>query len=134
MRYRNILLIVIAAGMLVVGAWLILVVLFSDHPIKVEISTDKTAYHSGETIQVHIKNWDDHSFEILSPSVCALGNFPTTLEKFNGSDWEYFATFCPSIEPLFGPVSTKGEYIVHPLSPGQTYDLELSNSGALELE
>jgi hypothetical protein len=120
----------LAVTILAVGWWLVSQ-FFQEHFVKLEISTNQQEYQVGEIIQVHIQNWDDHAIDIYCPMNCALGNFPTTVEKYQDGEWEYLAGFCPSIEPLFGNYPAKGDYIIHSLAPGSSYDLQLSNLEAL---
>lgn len=72
--------------------------------------------------------------DIYCPAWCALGNFPTTVERFSEGKWEYFAGFCPSIEPLLGSGLINDDYILHALSARSTFELELTNFDALHLE
>jgi hypothetical protein len=117
---------------LVAGFFLIIRTTWEEEFILLMISTDKDTYHVGETIHVHIDNSDDHSFDILCPANCALGNFPTTVGRFEEGDWVTLAGFCPSIEPIFGDYPVRGEYIVHALEPGGSFDLELTNLDTLK--
>ena len=126
-------LVLLAVIILVIG-WGLLSLLFKENFIKLLISTDKQEYQVGETIHIHIQNWDDHTIDIYCPMNCALGNFPTTVEKFHNGEWEYLAGFCPSIEPLLGNYKNEGAYIIHPLAPGSSYDLQITNLEALRLQ
>jgi hypothetical protein len=125
--------VVLAVTILVVG-WGLLSLFFHEDFTKLEISTDQQEYQVGEIIQVHIQNWDDHTIDIYCPMNCDLGNFPTTVEKYQDGEWEYLAGFCPSIEPLFGNYQYEGDFIIHSLAPGSSYDLELTNLEALHLK
>ena len=99
----------------------------------ITISTDRQAYQLENTIQVSIRNRGDHSINIYCPVFCALGNFPTTVEKFASGKWQYYVGFCPSIEPLLGSGVPKGDYIMHTLPAGGSFELELTNLKALHL-
>jgi len=98
----------------------------------VSVSTDRQEYHVGDTVHISIQNLGDRSIDIYCPEWCALGNFPTTVEKYSNEQWEYFAGFCPSIEPLF-PRLYEGDYIRHTLSARSAFELEISNFEALHL-
>ena len=126
-------LVLLGVTILVVGGWFIYQ-FFNEDFTMLEISTNKQEYQVGEIIHIHIQNWDDHTIDIYCPMNCALGNFPTTVEKFQDGEWEYLAGFCPSIEPLFGDYKYEGDYIIHSLEPGSSYDLEISNLEALHLQ
>ena len=54
----------------------------------------------GDTLHIRIQNLGDHAIDIFCPAWCVLGNFPSSVEKYSNGQWEYFAGFCPSIEPL----------------------------------
>jgi hypothetical protein len=122
--------VVLAVTILVVG-WGLLSLFSHEDFTMLEISTNQQEYEVGEIIQVHIQNWDDHTIDIYCPMNCALGNFPTTVEKYQDGEWEYLAGFCPSVEPLFGNYKVEGDYIIHSLEPGSSYNLQLSNLEAL---
>jgi hypothetical protein len=98
------------------------------------ISTDRQAYSLDDTIQVSIKNRGDHAIDIYCQQFCALGNFPTAVEKVANGQWQAAIGFCPSIEPLFGSRVYKGDYIIHMLPAKGVFALELSNLAALRLE
>jgi len=100
----------------------------------VSISTDRQEYHTGDTVHISIQNLGNHSIDIYCPEWCALGNFPTAVERFSNGQWEYYAGFCPSIEPLFGSGLHKGDYIRHTLSAKSAFELEVSNFDALHLQ
>ncbi len=125
-------LVLLGVTILVVGWWS--VSYWHEDFTMLEISTNKQEYQAGEIIQIHIQNWDEHTIDIYCPMNCALGNFPTTVEKFENGEWEYLAGFCPSIEPLLGKYKNEGDYIIHSLDPGSAYDLEISNLEALHLQ
>jgi hypothetical protein len=135
-KTRSILLIIVAVGLLaIVAVWYITLHMWNEQVYKIDIATDKSEYQAGETVHIRITNYEDHTVEILCPNTCALGNFPTTLEKtINDEEWDSFAVFCPSIEPLFGEYETQGDYIVHPLTASDSYDLEISNFEAFHLK
>jgi hypothetical protein len=107
---------------------------FDEQVVQLLISTDKDTYQVGETIHVNIVNYSDRTIDIYCPMNCALGNFPTTVGRFEDGGWVTLAGFCPSIEPILGDYPLKGEFIVHPLAPGDGYDLELTNLDALRGE
>jgi len=100
----------------------------------VSVSTDSQEYHAGDTVHISIQNLGNHSIDIFCPEWCALGNFPTAVERFSNGQWEYYAGFCPSIEPLFGSGLHKGDYIRHTLSAKSAFELEVSNFEALHLQ
>jgi hypothetical protein len=100
----------------------------------VSVSTDKQEYCKGDIIHISIDNLGDHSIDIYCPSSCALGNFPTTVERCFDGQWQYFAGFCPSIEPLFGSGVLEGDYIRHTFSTINSFDLAISNFEALHPE
>ena len=116
------------------GAWYLLTGQSSRDAPSVSISTDKEIYSVGEPVRITIRNHGHRTVDIYCPSWCALGNFPTTVERWVGGKWEYYAGFCPSIEPLFGAGDPVGDYIRHALDPGETFHLEISNFEALHLE
>jgi hypothetical protein len=135
MKTRTIILILIPAGLLVAAGLFIGVSLFKEDSQKILISTDRDEYKVGETVRIQITNYEDHPVQIYCPMTCALGNFPTTVEKaVDNGEWEYLAGFCPSITPLFGDYQTDGDFIVHPLAAGESYHLEISNFAALGLQ
>jgi hypothetical protein len=130
----KILLISLFAISILAGAWF-----FSSWQIHqaaslVSVSTDKQQYNVGDTIRIRIRNLGERSIDIYCPAWCALGNFPTEVERLSNGQWEYFAGFCPSIEPLFGSGYIKGDYIRHNLTAGSAFELELSNFEALHLQ
>jgi hypothetical protein len=98
------------------------------------ISTDRQAYSLNDIILVRIQNQGDHAIDIYCQQFCALGNFPTAVEKYVNGQWQYALGFCPSIEPLFGSRVTKGGYIIHTLPTEGSFELELSNLSSLRLE
>jgi len=100
----------------------------------ISVSTDRQEYRVDDTIHVSIQNLGDHAIDIFCPAWCALGNFPSAVEKFSNGQWEYFAGFCPSIEPLFGSGFIKDDYIRHSLSAKSSFELELSNLESLRLQ
>jgi hypothetical protein len=102
--------------------------------LRLLIDTDKQTYQVGETIHVRIENFDERTIDIYCPMNCALGNFPTSVERYLDGEWSYFAGFCPSIEPLFGNYPQEGNYIIHSLAPGETYALELTNLESLNIQ
>ena len=100
----------------------------------VSISTDRQEYSTRDNRHLSIQNLGNHSIDIYCPEWCALGNFPTAVERFSNGQWEYYAGFCPSIEPLFGSGLHKGDYIRHTLSAKSAFELEVSNFDALHLQ
>jgi hypothetical protein len=130
----RILLIVPLAIIIVVLAWYISSRQINQDILLVSITTDRQEYRVGDTVLISIRNLGDHSIDIYCPEWCALGNFPTTVERFANGQWEYFAGFCPSIEPLFGSGLHEGDYIRHTLSARSTFELEISNFEALHLQ
>lgn len=115
-------------------AWYLLSQQINQNIPLVSVSTDRQEYHVGDTVHINIQNLGERSMDIYCPEWCALGNFPTTVERFTNGQWEYFAGFCPSIEPLFGSGLHKGDYIRHTLSGNSAFNLELSNFKALQLQ
>jgi len=100
----------------------------------ISVSTDRQEYRVDDTLHISIQNLGDHAIDIFCPAWCALGNFPSAVEKFSNGQWEYFAGFCPSIEPLFGSGFIKDDYIRHSLSAKSSFELELSNLESLRLQ
>jgi len=107
---------------------------FNQDAALISISTDRQAYSLDDTIQVSIQNQGDHTIDIYCQQFCALGNFPTAVEKVVNGQWQYALGFCPSIEPLFGSGVPKGDYIMHTLPAEESFELELSNLTSLRLE
>ena len=112
---------------------------YSYHQIKqdislVSISTDKKIYQARDKVHISIRNQGNHTIDIYCPVFCALGNFPTRVERLSNAGWDYFAGFCPSIEPLFGSGVYEGDYIRHSLSARSSFELEISNIEALGLQ
>ena len=100
----------------------------------ISVSTDRQEYRVDDTLHISIQNLGDHAIDIFCPAWCALGNFPSSVEKFSNGQWQYFAGFCPSIEPLFGSGFIKDDYIRHSLSAKSSFELELSNLESLRLQ
>jgi hypothetical protein len=135
MRTRDkILLISIFAILLVVVVWYFSPWRSQLATSQISVSTDKPEYRVGDTVHVRIHNLGDHAIDIYCPAWCALGNFPTSVEKLTNGQWQYFAGFCPSIEPLFGSGSMKNDYIRHSLYARGSFELELSNFASLHLQ
>jgi hypothetical protein len=133
MKKRWIISLVIAAGLVALAAaWYYSFT--HEEFLKVLIDTDKQTYQAGETIHVRIENFDERTIDIYCPMNCALGNFPTSVERYVDGEWTYFAGFCPSIEPLFGNYPQEGDYIIHSLAPGESYTLELTNLESLNIQ
>ena len=107
---------------------------FNQDAALVSISTDRPAYSLDDTIQVSIRNQGDHAIDIYCQQFCALGNFPTAVERYANGQWQYAIGFCPSSEPLLGSGEAKGDYIMHPLPAKGSFALELSNLTSLHLE
>jgi hypothetical protein len=107
---------------------------FNQDTALISISTDRQAYSLDDTVQVSIQNQGDHAIDIYCQQFCALGNFPTAVEKVVNGQWQYALGFCPSIEPLFGSGVPKGDYIMHTLPAEESFKLELSNLTSLRLE
>ena len=101
---------------------------------SIEISTDRRAYELSDTIRVSLRNQGEHAIDIYCQQFCALGNFPTAVEKASDGQWQYAIGFCPSIEPLFGSGVAKGDTIMHRLPAGGSFELELTNLASLRLE
>jgi hypothetical protein len=128
------LLVIIAVGVILAAASFFVYSFTHEDFIKILIETDKQTYRATETIHVRIENFDERTIDIYCPMYCALGNFPTSVEKYAGGEWEYYVGFCPSIEPLFGNYPQEGDYIIHSLAPGESYELELTNLESLSLQ
>ncbi len=107
---------------------------FNQDAALISISTDRQAYSFDDTIQVSIQNQGKNAIDIYCHQFCALGNFPTAVEKDVNGQWQVAIGFCPSIEPLFGNRVYKGDYIVHTLPAKGSFALELTNLAALRLE
>jgi hypothetical protein len=101
---------------------------------SIAVTTDKRAYVARETVRVSIRNAGERSVDVYCRATCALGNFPTEVERSTDGQWRYFAGFCPSVEPLFGSGIVDGDYIRHRLSAHDSFELELSNSDRLRLD
>jgi len=134
MKIRSLILLIILIGVFILVVGGILFIMTHEDIEKVLITTDKRDYQVGETIQIRIQNWDDRTIDIYCPLTCALGNFPTTVEKMTNEEWGYYVGFCPSIEPLFGDYPSEDGYIIHSLPPGDSYALEISNLETLQLK
>ncbi len=134
MKTRSLILLIILIGVFILVVGGIFFIMTDEDIEKVLITTDKRDYQVGETIQIRIQNWDDRTIDIYCPLTCALGNFPTTVEKLTNEQWDYYVGFCPSIEPLFGDYPSVDGYIIHSLPPGDSYELEISNLEALQLK
>lgn len=93
---------------------------------RITISTDRASYAAGDTVEVLILNSNRHAVDIYCPAWCALGNFPTQVERFEDGDWVPYLGFCPSIEPVFGSGELSGGMIRHRLSAGAAFELRLS--------
>ncbi len=100
----------------------------------VSVSTDKQEYDIGDSVHISIQNLGDRSIDIYCPEFCALGNFPTTVERFSNGQWQHFGGFCPSIKPIFESGIHEGDYIRHTLSAKSSIELEISNLESLYLE
>jgi hypothetical protein len=133
-RFKIPLIIILAITIFLVVAWFFLSWQTSQDISKVSVTTDKQEYHASDTVHIKIQNLGDHSINIYCPAWCALGNFPTSVEQLSNGQWEYYAGFCPSIEPLFGSGQIKGEYICHTLPAKDTFELDLVNLNALQLK
>jgi hypothetical protein len=99
----------------------------------VTVFTDKTEYGAEETVRIIIRNASNQPVDIYCPVFCVLGNFPTTVERSVDGGWEYFAGFCPSIEPLFGSGEYQDDFIRHSLAAGDSFELEISGFRAMGL-
>lgn len=130
--------ILISLGLLVVMitviGWYLLTQKISPDILLVSVSTDKQEYYAGDIVHISVHNLGDHPIDIFCPEWCALGNFPTTVERFSDGQWQYFAGYCPSIEPLFESDTHEGNYIRHTLSAQSSFELEISNFETLRLE
>jgi hypothetical protein len=104
-------------------------------PRMVTITTDRPEYTLGETVEISIRNTGDGPVDIFCPSSCALGNFPTAMERLVDGRWEYSSGFCPSIgSPLENRGTVEGDFIRHTLAPGGSFQVGLSNLGAMRLD
>jgi hypothetical protein len=99
----------------------------------VTVFTDKTEYWAEETVRIIIRNASNQPVDIYCPVFCALGNSPTKVERSVDGGWEYFAGFCPSIEPLFGSGEYEDDFIRHSLAAGDSFELEISGFRAMGL-
>jgi len=118
----------------IVLAGVLYVLLLYQDPTQVSVSTDKQVYHTGDTVQVTIQNLGGRSVDFYCLESCALGNFPTRVERLSEGEWQYLAGFCPSIKPLFmNDIYYRG-YIRHTLAAKKAFELELTNFEALHLE
>jgi len=134
MKKRSLILLIISSGVIILVIAGLFFIMTHEDFYKILITTDKRDYQVGETIRIRIQNWDDRTIDIYCPLTCALGNFPTTVEKLTHEEWGYYAGFCPSIEPLFADYQYEDGYIIHSLPPGDSYELEISNLEALQLK
>jgi hypothetical protein len=99
----------------------------------VTVSTDEAEYEAEETVWITIRNRGGRSADVYCPVFCAPGNFPTTVERRAEGGWEYFAGFCPSIEPLFGGGGYEDGYYRHPLAAGGSIEAGISGFTAMGL-
>lgn len=128
-------LLLILAALLLAGAWYVRAGRACPDLAMMSVSTDRSGYTAGETVHITIQNSGDRPVDVYCPSWCALGNFPTTLERLVDGRWEYFAGFCPSVgSPFENRGTIEGDYIRHSLAPGGAYQLEISNFEALHLQ
>jgi len=134
MKTKSLILVIISIVVFILIVAGIFFIMTREDFYKVLITTDKRDYQVGETIQIRIENWDDRTIDIYCPLTCALGNFPTTVEKLTQEQWDYYVGFCPSIEPLFGDYPGEDGYIIHSLPPGDSFELEISNLDTLHLK
>jgi hypothetical protein len=122
------------ALLLLAGGWFLSGGMACRDPEAITVSTDRGDYSPGEMVHVSIVNTGDRPVDIYCPSLCALGNFPTMVERLVDGRWEYAAGFCPSIgSPLENRGTVDGDFIRHSLPPGGSFQLELSNFEALRL-
>jgi hypothetical protein len=133
MKKRSLILLIISTGVIILVVTGLFFIMTHEDFYKVLITTDKSDYQVGETIRIRIQNWDDRTIDIYCPLTCALGNFPTTVEKLTLGEWGYYAGFCPSIEPLFGDYPSEDGFIIHSLPPGDSFELEISNLETLQI-
>jgi hypothetical protein len=122
---------VAAAGLL--AGWYILAGQTARDEKGVTVLTDKTEYSAEETVRITIRNASNQPVDIYCPVFCALGNFPTTVERSVDGGREYFAGFCPSIEPLFGSGEYEDDFIRHSLAAGDSFELEISGFRAMSM-
>jgi hypothetical protein len=133
MNKKTIILLSISIATIVLAGVLYFVLLNQD-PTQVSVSTDKQVYRAGDIVHVTIQNLGDRSVDIYCPEFCALGNFPTRVERLSDGQWQYLVGFCPSIEPLFMNRTYDRGYIRHSLSAKKTFELEISNFEDIHLE
>jgi hypothetical protein len=128
-------LLLILAALLLAGGWYLWAASACRDQSLIAVSTDRPGYSSGETVHISVTNNGDRPVDIYCPSWCALGNFPTALERFVDGRWVYSNGFCPSIgSPLEQRGVLEGDSIRHTLPPGGSFHPELSNLGALRLD
>ncbi len=95
---------------------------------QVSVSTDKQVYYAGDSVHITIQNLGERSVDIYCPEFCALGNFPTRVERLSEGQWQYLVGFCPSIEPSFMERFHDRGYIRHSLLPRNSFELQISSS------
>lgn len=132
-KIRGALLVLAVAATGLIAGWYILAGRAAHDEKGVTVFTDKTEYGAEETVRITIRNAGDQPVDIYCPVFCALGNFPTTVERSVDGGWEYFAGFCPSIEPLFGSGEYEDDFIRHSLAAGDSFELEISGFRAMGL-
>jgi hypothetical protein len=123
------------AGLIIAVAWYWSGGIACSDASVVSVSTDRTAYTVGETVHITIRNNGSRPADIYCPSWCALGNFPTAVERRVAGRWEYFAGFCPSIgSPFENRGTPEGDFIRHSLVPGASFEVGIGNLDAFRLE
>lgn len=120
-------LLIIAFGIVILmGTGYLLVKLIAPDLTVMFVSTDQQEYAVEDTVHIRIQNRGDYPVDIYCPERCALGNFPTTIERLINGQWHSFATFCPSLQPIFERGVHEGDYVRHTLSTRSSFELEIS--------
>lgn len=132
LRGTRLLLLILFAALLIAGTLFWWTGRACPDTAMVSITTDRQEYTMDDTVSVTIQNTGQDPVSIYCPSWCALGNFPTAVERLVDGRWEYSLGFCPSIgSPLENRGTPDGDFIRHTLPPGGSFRPELTNLGSL---